>query len=266
MHVRHTLVTALVVVLAAVTPRAADPTYAKIGDIHIGGSGAFDYLTVDPAAKRLYVTHGTEIVVIDTSSDTVVGRIADTPRVHGIAIAPGGRGFTSNGGEDKVSIVDLKTLTTINKVATNGANPDYITYDPKQKEIYAINHTGKSAAVINAASGDLVTTIPLAGVAETAQADPDLGRVFVNIQDNSTMDAIDVATHKVVANWPVAPASSPTGMASCSPRRPPGNPTRRFGRTGPSTGPMRPRGHRHGGVQGWARGGGGDLRVDQPQP
>lgn len=210
-----TLVAALGVALVtgAAAQQAPGGQYAKIGEVHIGGSGAFDYLTADAAGKRLYVTHGTEIVVVDTAKNAVVGKITDTPRVHGIAIAPGDRGFTSNGGEDKVSIVDLKTLMTLNKVATGGANPDYIMYEPKQKEVYAINHTGKSAAVINAASGAVVATIPLAGVAETAQADPELGRVFVNIEDKGSMDVIDIATHKVVANWPVAPASEPTGMA-----------------------------------------------------
>jgi DNA-binding beta-propeller fold protein YncE len=192
--------------------RAADGPYARIGEIKIGGAGSFDYLTVDSAAKRLYVTHGTEIVVIDTAKDAIVGRIADTPRVHGIAIAPGGRGFTSNGGENKVGIVDLATLQTLSKVET-GRNPDAILYEPKQKEIYALNHTGESATVVEAATGKVVATIPLAGSAETGQADPGLGRVFVNIEDKNSVDVIDIAAHKVIANWPVAPAISPTGMA-----------------------------------------------------
>lgn len=191
---------------------AADPNYSKLAEIQIGGAGSFDYLNVDSAAKRLYVTHGTEVVVIDTASNTIVGRIADTPGVHGIAIAPNGRGFTSNGRENKVSIVDLKTLQTLSKVET-GANPDAILYEPKQKEIYALNHTGNSVTVIGADSGAVVATIPLAGTAETGQADPALGRVLVNIEDKNSVDVIDIATHKVVTNWPVAPATSPTGMA-----------------------------------------------------
>jgi YVTN family beta-propeller protein len=191
---------------------AADPIYSKVGEIAIGGAGAFDYLNVDSGAGRLYVTHGTEVVVIDTMTNAIVGRIADTPGVHGIAIAPGGRGFTSNGREDKVSIVDLKTLKTIAKVDT-GANPDAILYEPKHREIYALNHTGHSATVINAASGSVVATIPLAGDAESAQADPALNRVFVNIEDKNSVDVIDITTHKVVATWPVAPAEEPTGMA-----------------------------------------------------
>lgn len=205
-------ITAALMAAAVVLPYAAAGEYTKVGDIHIGGAGGFDYLAVDAAAKRLYVTHGTEIVVIDTSNGTIVGRIPDTPRVHGIAIVPGGRGFTSNGGENKVSIVDLKTLKTLSKVDT-GVNPDAILYEPAHKEVYALNHTGRSATVIGAADGVVTATIPLAGQAEAGQPDPELGRVFVNIEDKNSIDVIDAATHRVVANWPVAPAESPTGMA-----------------------------------------------------
>jgi len=193
--------------------RAAEGQYAKIADIQVGGGTGWDYLTVDSAGKRLYVSHGTEVVVIDTATNAVVGRIADTPGVHGIAIVPAlGRGFTSNGRENKVGIVDLKTLQTLSKVDT-GANPDAILYEPKQKEIYALNHTGHSATAFTAATGKVTATIPLAGTAESGAADPGLGRVFVNIEDKSSIDVIDVAKHAVVANWPVAPAEEPTGMA-----------------------------------------------------
>jgi hypothetical protein len=111
----------------------------------------------------------------------------------------------------------LKTLQVLNKVTTDPnnpmANPDAITYDPKQKEVWAFNHTGKSAAALDPATGKMNALVPLSGTAETGQADPGLGRVFVNIEDTNSIDVIDVATHKVVANWPVAPATSPTGMA-----------------------------------------------------
>jgi DNA-binding beta-propeller fold protein YncE len=186
--------------------------YTRTAEIKIGGAGRFDYLAVDAPNKRLYVTHGTEIVVIDTATHAIVGRIADTPRVHGIAITPGGRGFTSNGGENKVGIVDLKTLKTLSKVET-GEDPDAILYEPTKNEVYAFNHTGESATVIGATSGAVVATIKLGGQAESGQADGPLGRVFVNIEDRSSIDVIDMATHKVVATWPVAPAEEPTGMA-----------------------------------------------------
>jgi DNA-binding beta-propeller fold protein YncE len=210
-----------VVVIAAllgclgVARLVADGPYAKVAEIQIGGAPNFDYLNVDSAAHRLYVSHGAEIVVIDTTTRAVVGRIAETPGVHGIALAPAlGRGFTSNGTEGKVSIVDLKTLQTIGKVDT-APRPDAILFDPGKQEVYAFNASG-SATVIDAAKGTVVATIPLDGKPETGQADPALGRVFVNIESGNkggTIAVIDVQTHTVVANWPVAPAIEPTGLA-----------------------------------------------------
>jgi len=189
--------------------------YSKIGEIQIGGTVTnFDYLNVDSANKRLYVTNNTSVVVIDLATNKMIGRLpAGTKgRVHGIAIAPGNRGFISNGADNNVSIVDLKTMQPIGTVET-GVNPDAILYEPKNKEVYALNHTGGSATVIDAATGKVTATIPLSGTAETGQADPALGRVFVNIEDKNLVDVIDVTTHKLIASWPVAPAESPTGMA-----------------------------------------------------
>ena len=143
---------ALVVVTVAGIGVAAAEHYAKLAEIKIGGAGAFDYLTVDSTSKRLYVTHGTEVVVVDLATNAIVGRIADTPRVHGMAIGANGRGFTSNGGENKVGIVDLKTLTTLSKVDT-GLNPDAILFESTRNEVYAFNHTGKSVTVINSDTG-----------------------------------------------------------------------------------------------------------------
>lgn len=207
-----TVTTALLVVSAAYV-HATQPHYSRIAEIPVGGEARFDYLAVDSAAHRLYLTHSTEVVVIDTTSNTVVGRIPAGPRVHGIAITPGGRGFITNGGDNTVSIVDLMTLQTIARVPTGGDNPDAILYERTHNEVYVFNHTGHSATVIDAASGKVVAMIPLSGVAESGQADADVGRVFVNIEDTDSIDVIDMATHTVVANWPVAPASSPTGMA-----------------------------------------------------
>ena len=202
----------LAIVAALIAAVSADGQYAPAGEIHVGGLGRFDYLAVDGAAKRLYLSHGTEVVVIDTATDKIVGRIPDTQGVHGIAMAPNGKGFITAGQENKVAIFDPKTMKVLMKVDT-GANPDAIVYDPKHNEIYSLNHTGKSVTVIDADSGKVVTTIPLSGVAESGAADPDLGRVYVNIEDTSAVDVIDVNTKKVIANWKVAPAEEPTGMA-----------------------------------------------------
>jgi DNA-binding beta-propeller fold protein YncE len=187
--------------------------YAKLAEIKIGGSAVHDYLAVDPGTRRLFISNSTQMVVIDIDKNTIAGTIAGTPRVHGIAFVPGGKGFTSNGGEDKASIVDLKTLQTLNKVDI-GPGPDAIMYEPKMNEVYAFNHQAGTATVVKADTGAMVTTIKLSGGSvETGVADPALGRVFINIEANSTIDAVDVATHKVVATWSVAPASGPTGLA-----------------------------------------------------
>ncbi len=203
---------AFCVMLCLSTLEGAGGSYSKIAEIPIGGAGSFDYLTVDTAAKRLYLSHGTEVVVIDLASNTIVGRITDTPGVHGIAVAPGGHLFTSNGRENKVSIVDPKTLATLSKVDT-GANPDAIMYEPKHKAIYAFNHTGGSATVIDAASGKVVATVPLEGTVEAGAADPALDKVFVNIEDRDEVMVIDATNHTVAGKWPIAPAVGATGMA-----------------------------------------------------
>ena len=185
--------------------------YKLIKEIPIGGEGGWDYLSIDPKARHLYVTHANKVVVVDLNSDTIAGEIADTPGVHGFAIAPElGRGFSSNGKENKISIVDLKTNGTIAKVET-GEVPDAILYEPERGETYAFNGKGQSATVIDAKSGKVVATIPLEGKPEFAQSQSD--RVFCNIEDKNEVIVIDTKTHSVVAKWPLAPGAEPTGMA-----------------------------------------------------
>jgi len=196
---------------------AAQGMYSQVGDIAVGAGTPpvppqWDYLNVDSSAKRLYVSHGNaEVVVIDTATDKVVGRIGDTPGIHGVAIGSG-RLFTSNGRENKISIVDAKTLQTLSKADSGGANPDAITYDSKNNVVWVFNHTGKSATAMDP-TGKTIATIPLSGTAETGQVDPGAGRVYVNIEDKEAIDVIDIAAKKVVATWPVAPGGGPTGMA-----------------------------------------------------
>ncbi len=133
MRIRTALTTAIAAALLAtgIHVAAQSGQYQKIGEIHIGGSATHDYLAVDSVGRRLYVSNGTQMVVIDIDANKVVGTIPDTPRVHGIAITqPGVKGFTSNGGENKASIVDLKTLKVLSKVDI-GPGPDAILYEPK---------------------------------------------------------------------------------------------------------------------------------------
>ncbi len=175
--------------------------------------GGWDDLTVDSAAQRLYVSHGTKVVVIDLATDMITGEITNTPGVHGIAVAPElNRGFTSNGRENKVGIFDLKSLQTLAKVNTQ-TNPDAILFEPGYNEVYAFNGRSQSVTVISAGSGKVVATILLGGKPEFARADPDADRVFVNIEDTSELAAIDTKTHSVVNRWPIAPGESASGLA-----------------------------------------------------
>jgi DNA-binding beta-propeller fold protein YncE len=192
---------------------AAEGPYRQLKDISIGGEGGWDYLSVDTAARRLYVSHTTKVVVVDLDKNTVVGEIAPAPGVHGIALAPDlGRGFVSNGRESTVSIVDLKTLQIVGTVKT-GENPDAILYEPLHKEVYAFNGRGKSATVFDAKSGEVRATIPLPGKPEFAVFDEKAGRIYNNIEDTSQLVAIDPATHAVVATWPIAPGEEASGLA-----------------------------------------------------
>ena len=191
----------------------ADGPYHFIKEIPVSGEGGWDYCSVDSAGQRLYVSHGSEVVVIDLARDQVAGVITNTPGVHGLAPAPElGRGFVSCGRENKAAIVDLKTLQILSKVDT-GQNPDGMLYEPGQQEAYMFNGRGQSATVIDAKAGKVVATIPLGGKPEFAQADPKAGRVYDNIEDKNEVAVIDTKTHTVVTNWPIAPAEEASGMA-----------------------------------------------------
>jgi YVTN family beta-propeller protein len=211
---QSSLAIALLVISALSLPaRAADPQYKLLKEIPIGGGGGWDYLSADPVNHRLYVSHGTKVVVIDTQQDKVVGEITDTPGVHGfIAVPELKRGFSSNGQENKASIVDLETLKTIEKVTTEG-NPDALLYDPGSGEVYTFNGRGNSATAFDAKTGKVAANIPLGGKPETGVADPDAHRVYDNLEDKNQVVVIDTKEHKVVANWPIAPGASATGMA-----------------------------------------------------
>ncbi|HXR07879.1 MAG TPA: YncE family protein [Candidatus Acidoferrum sp.] len=202
--------------MALMTPaslRAAEGPYHLLKEIPVGGASSWDYLSVDEAGRRLYVSHGTEVVVIDIDKDTVAGKIADTPRVHGFAPAPDlGRGVASNGGENKASVVDLKTLETITKLDTE-RNPDGMLYEPGQHEVYLFNGGSASATVINVKEAKVVATVPLGGKPEFGTADPAAGRVYNNLEDKSAVVVIDTKTHGVVATWPITGGEEPSGMA-----------------------------------------------------
>ena len=181
--------------------------------LRVGGDGGWDYLTVDPAARRLYVTRGTRVMVFDADTLAAVGEIPNTAGVHGVALAPDlGRGFTSNGKASSVTIFDLKTLKPIEDVKVTGENPDAILYDPFSKQVFAFNGRSANATVLDAASGKVMATIALGGKPEFATTDL-AGRVFVNIEDKSEVVVLDAGKNEVAARWPLAPCEEPSGMA-----------------------------------------------------
>jgi len=186
--------------------------YHLINTYKLGGEGGWDYLTLDGASRRLYISRATHVIVIDADSSKPVGDIPDTPGVHGIALAPElGRGFVSNGREGTVTIFDLQTLKLIAKVKAE-ENPDAILYDPASKRVFAFNGRSHSATAIDAAGGTVLGTIKLEGKPEFAVSDGK-GEIFVNIEDKSQIDAIDPAKLEVKARWPLAPCEEPSGLA-----------------------------------------------------
>ena len=192
---------------------AAEGAYEFQTEIPIGGDGGWDILTIDSAARRLYLSHATKVVVVDLEKNSVAGEIADTPGVHAfIAVPDLQRGFSSNGKENKTSVVDLKTLETISKIET-GKNPDAMVYDSHRGELYVFNHKGSSATVIDARAAKPVATISLGGNPEFGVADSTAGRIYCNLEDKSEVAVIDATKHEVIAHWPLAPGKEPTGIA-----------------------------------------------------
>jgi len=194
------------------TTSSSDGNYNVVKKIPIPGQGSWDYLAIDEAARRLYVSHGTQVEVVDVDSGTIVGKIENTLGVHGIAIAADmGRGFVSNGQSSTVTIFDLKTLKTIAEVPT-GKKPDAIIYDPASSRVFAFNGGSNSATVIEAADGKVAGTIDLGGGPEFAAADGN-GYVYNNLEDESLVLKINSRTLKVEERWPTAPCASPSSMA-----------------------------------------------------
>jgi len=179
----------------------------------LGGDGGWDYLTFDAAGKRLFISRGTHVMVVDPYKGSVVGDIPDTAGVHGIALAQDlGKGFTSNGRENSVTVFDLKTLKQTNKIKIDGENPDAILYDPSSKRVFTFNGRSKNATVIDATNDKVVATIPLDGKPEFGAADGK-GGVFVNIEDKSELTSIDAKKATVIKSWPLAPCEEPSGLA-----------------------------------------------------
>ena len=223
----------VVSVSAAAIVGSAAGGYHLLQKVSIPGDGGWDYCTVDSVGRRLYVSHGTHVVVIDADSGMLVGKIDKTPGVHGIAIASElGRGFISNGRAGTVTIFNLKTLETIGEVEVTGMDPDWILYDPPTKRIFTFNNDSSNATAIDAKEGKVVGTIETGGRAGHAASDGK-GNLFLSMRGKSQEETykdltsgagnesenkdslLQIDSQKLTAGkrWPVAPCRDPGTMA-----------------------------------------------------
>jgi YVTN family beta-propeller protein len=203
----------LVLVAPAVQNNAAKPgAYHLIKKIALGGEGGWDYLTMDPQSRLLYVTHATQVEVINVDTGVKGEPITGLSGVHGVAIAAElGRGYVSNGRTDCVSIFDLKTGKVTGTVAT-GKNPDAIVYDSGLKRVFVFNGSSHDATVIDAATNQVAGTVALGGKPEFAAVDAK-GTVFVNIEDQNEIAVFDGKSLQVKAHWPIKPGEEASGLA-----------------------------------------------------
>jgi DNA-binding beta-propeller fold protein YncE len=186
--------------------------YHLLKEIPVGGDGAWDYLTIDPEARRLYASHETQVEVVDLDSERPVGKVTDLNRVHGIAIAAAlGRGFITNGNSSTVTIFDLKTFKHLGEVPA-GKSPDGILFDSGSGRVFAFNHHGNNVTVFGASDGKVADTIELGGEPEFPVNDGK-GSIWVNLEDKSTLIRLDASSLKVTGRWQTTPCDAPSSMA-----------------------------------------------------
>jgi DNA-binding beta-propeller fold protein YncE len=201
---------ALVMACAAVA--AASPGYHLGGETRLSGDDGWDYLVADAASGRLYIAHGTRVQVLKLSDLSVLGEIAATPGVHGVALAPDlGHGYVSAGRSDSVIVFDLASLARVAEIKSGG-NPDAILYDAPTRQVFAFNGRGRSATVINAVDNKVIATLPLGAKPEFAVSDLN-GHIFVNLEDSHRIAVLDARARSVLKNWELPGCEEPTGLA-----------------------------------------------------
>ena len=212
---KQTLTAALVVVAALGSPSIGSAQTFKVDKWNIGGVGGTDYLVAEPGTGRVFVSRGTHVMVIDGATGKVLGDIPDTPRMHGIGLAPKwNHGFTTNAGDSSVTMFDLTTLAAIKKTSIKVGGLDGIMYDDFSDRIILTNHSRPGTAVsLDANTGEIVGTAVLEDNAPEGAASDGKGKIFVNNESKNTIQVLDVNTMKVLASWPLAPCEGPTGIA-----------------------------------------------------
>jgi len=206
-----TMKSALIAMWVLLAPFQGGSTYKLETRYPVPGNGGFDYVTIDSDARRLYLTHGTQVDVVDADNGKLIGTIADTPGVHGVALTPEFKhGFTSNGRENKVSMFDPATLQLLNKIEV-GKGPDGIYYDPGTRRVFTNNHGSHDITAIDARTGEVVGTVKVAGDGESAVVAD--GLVYVNLEDTNEVVVFDPKSLAVKRRFPIGVAETPTGLA-----------------------------------------------------
>ncbi len=188
----------------------------KVEKFDIKGDGGTDYVTVEPATGRVFVSRGTHMMVVEGATGKVLGDIPNTPGVHGAGIVTkAGHGFTTNGGDSTVMMFDLKTLAEIKRIKVSQGGLDGIMYDEPDDKIILTNHSRPigTLTALDPKTGDIVATVELEDTAPEGAAADGKGHIFVNNESKHTIQVIDVKTWKAVASWPLAPCEGPTGIA-----------------------------------------------------
>ncbi|WP_183560436.1 YncE family protein [Mucilaginibacter sp. SP1R1] len=205
---------AVLVLLSLVPQLSKAQTYALDKTISVKGDGGYDYLSIDKVNRRLYVSHGTAVEVIDLNTEKPAGVISDLKGIHGIAIDnKANKGFISDGKANAIVAFDLKTLKVIATITLKDANgPDAVIYDPYSDLIFTFNGESNNSSVVNPNTLKQVGSIALGGAPEFAVADGK-GNIFNNLEDKSSLNVIDSKTLKVIKNYPLAPCGGPTGLA-----------------------------------------------------
>jgi len=191
----------------------AAPQYHIAHEVNLPGDDGWDYLTFDDAAHRLFIAHGTQVQVVDTDHLTPAGTVADTPGVHGIALAPDvGQGYVSAGRANTIVVFDLKSLARLKEIKTTGENPDAILYDSATHRVFSFNGRGRNATVVDAKTDEVIGTILLDAKPEFAVSDGK-GMVYVNLEDKNSVAEIDAQHLTVTKVWPIAGCEEPSGLA-----------------------------------------------------
>jgi DNA-binding beta-propeller fold protein YncE len=188
----------------------------KVEKYDIKGEGGTDYVAVESATGRVFVSRGTHMMVVEGATGKVLGDIPETPRVHGAGIATkAGHGFTTNGGDSTVTMFDLKTLAVIKKIPVSQGGLDGIMYDAPDDKIILTNHSRPAGTLtaLDPKTGDIVANVELEDNAPEGAAADGKGHIFVNNERKHTIQVIDVKTWKAIASWPLAPCEGPTGIA-----------------------------------------------------